>query len=107
MGDELHEHLHNAEFLQYIRPQQYNEVVRSLYVVIHRALHDGASTIRIGNDRVSWGSSRRDVGEIPFESLSDGRIHRDNMRVILERDQIAQKHITVSQDDDDVMICHL
>jgi len=107
---ELGDHLDKANVLHFYREHgviSFNEAIRSLYILIRRAIRDGATHIKFDDKGISWGRSNIELGKQTFEMLPNGgQIHRDNMHVLLEKDPIVSKYIVTSWDDD-TLVCQI
>jgi hypothetical protein len=77
------------------RPGEWNEVVRLMYILLKRAILDGANRFTIAETRFYWSKDEQILHERPCEDL---REYADNsleaaFNLILERDEVIRRHL--------------
>jgi hypothetical protein len=102
--EELIEYFNNADVIQ-LYDGKYNEVLRTLYIVLQRAVKDRATSIEINNDEIVLKSNGQTITGMSLKMLANGRrLHIDNMFVLLEKDAVVNKYVTTSLQDE-MLIC--
>lgn len=104
--NDLIEHLDRGNVIRLYKGK-YNNVTRTLYILIRSAIRDGSTYIAIQEQKITWGEQGNQMGEFSLEKIPDGeKIHIDNMLLILEKDKIVRNYIT-SYVQNDRFICSI
>jgi len=102
--NELIDHLNRDKFF-HLYHEKYNNVIRTLYILLRRALQDNATSIEISNAGIVRKVNDRIIGEFPLDFIPEGgKIHIENMLLMLEKDVIVNKYITASLEED-ILVC--
>jgi len=102
--DELIDHLNQERFF-HLYGRKYNEIIRTLYILLRRALQDNATSIEISNVGIVRKVNSNIIGEFPLDFVPEGgRKHIDNMLLLLEKDYIVTKYVTASLEED-TLVC--
>jgi|GEM_PF-5242781 len=102
--NELIDHL-NREKVIHLYRGKYNNVLRSLYIFLRRAIKDKSTSIEIHDDRIVRKVNDNIIDEISLATIPNGgQIHIENMLLMLEKDVIVNKYVTASLDED-TLVC--
>jgi len=101
MNHILFDHLVKDSYWTLFSPVEFNNALRFLYTTIASAVRDSADSIQIRRTNIRWHREGIQIGEFGGEEQSaPDPSYWENMKLMLERDQIVREYLIVSQENE-------
>ncbi|MBZ0294530.1 MAG: hypothetical protein K8L99_18340 [Anaerolineae bacterium] len=105
MKDLIH-HIENDNLIV-LFPNEYNHVIRSLYIILRRAFLDKADTLNLTSEAFTWEKDNQQLGDFQLDDLLMYEAFRKSLYKVLERDELVQNKVKITSVSEDEIKCEL
>lgn len=75
------------------RRDELNEVILTVYNIIKRTVRDEADELELTSTHFRWSKRGSNLGDFQIDDLKPSVSFRDALKLVIERDDIIQRHI--------------
>lgn len=103
----LIQHIEHDNLAALFGNETYNEVLRSLYLVIRRAVTDGADSLILTPDRLVWRKGHNTLGQLSLNYPEMFSRFRTALHNLLFQDDVIRVALEIVSETENTVVCRL